>query len=581
MGKRSLFPKLVIRFLIVILPFCALSLLMNGSSQTNIKEQLFQSMDARSRYYLDTIEAEFLQIVKLQREYLSDTDLHRLSELSDTMTDYERTSAILRIQEKLNLIQNSSKYTKSVEVFIPSIGKLIGSNVFMDEVPEQRIDLLRTTTSTVGTQLFRLKDKVFIGIPYQIRTDASGNPIYFWGIEVNVERIQSDLKKFAENNNGGALLVSVKDDWSITDSGKNNSIHMNMIRYLQNHPPNKGNIGQSTTVIDNKSYFISYIKSDILDMVFVVYVPEQEILGPLQKYRIWFWLVSIVTVIVVIIYSYWLYRLIHQPMNILTRAFRKVESGNLNVSVHQGDKGEFEYLFDQFNVMVSKLKVLIQEVYEQKTRLQRSELKQLQSQINPHFLYNSFFILYRMAKKHDVDKLELFTRHLGDYFQFITRNHSDEVTLESEIHHARVYTEIQAVRFQNRISIYFEQLPKEYNELSVPRLIVQPLIENAVQHGMENKLEGGIINVTFSADNDRIMIIVEDNGDGLTKEELKRLQIAMTEESLETTGMLNVHRRLQIKYGQNGGITVSESMLGGLCVQLSLPLSLNQNKDNG
>ncbi|GJM75129.1 hypothetical protein HMSSN036_73450 [Paenibacillus macerans] len=102
---------------------------------------------------------------------------------------------------------------------------------------------------------------------------------------------------------------------------------------------------------------------------------------------------------------------------------------------------------------------------------QRAELKQLQSQINPHFLYNSFFILNTMAKTGDTERIEQFTTLLGEYFEFVTRNASDLVALEQEIHHARMYAEIQELRFSRRIQVRFDTLPDELRSIPVPRLI--------------------------------------------------------------------------------------------------------------
>ena len=117
-------------------------------------------------------------------------------------------------------------------------------------------------------------------------------------------------------------------------------------------------------------------------------------------------------------------------------------------------------MYGRFNQMVVNLRSLIDQAYKQKIMTQRAELKQLQSQINPHFLYNSFFILNTMAHTGDLEGIETFTTQLGGYFQFVTRNASDEVALHQEIHHARLYTEIQSCDFPSRIKVDFEPLPE-------------------------------------------------------------------------------------------------------------------------
>lgn len=237
----------------------------------------------------------------------------------------------------------------------------------------------------------------------------------------------------------------------------------------------------------------------------------------------------------------------------------------MDSTIDHDKKDEFGYLYTRFNHMLVKLKTLIDQDYKQKMMMQRSELKQLQSQINPHFLYNSFFILNSLAKIGDVDRIEQFTIMLGEYFRFITRNSDDLVPLSEETKHSRVYTEIQELRFSRRILVHFDELPKEIAALKVPRLIIQPIIENAYEHSLEKKDENGLLHVTFQKLQDEVLIIVEDNGDHLSEDQLRTLQQSLERinESSEMTGIINIHRRLMLTFGENSGLKLSRSELGG------------------
>src|SRR5690606_35238664 len=136
--------------------------------------------------------------------------------------------------------------------------------------------------------------------------------------------------------------------------------------------------------------------SEKFGVVLITYAPEREILGPIKQYNLWYWALTISSLFVIIIFSSFIYRMIHRPLKSLLFAFKQVEIGNLRVHLKYSFSNEFNYLYVRFNDMVNHLNVLVHEVYEQKYRARSSELKQLQSQINPHFLYNSFFIIYRM-----------------------------------------------------------------------------------------------------------------------------------------------------------------------------------------
>jgi two-component system sensor histidine kinase YesM len=235
-------------------------------------------------------------------------------------------------------------------------------------------------------------------------------------------------------------------------------------------------------------------------------------------------------------------------------------------------KDEFTDLIHHYNSMVERLKVLFHEVVEQKTRAQASELKQLQSQINPHFLYNTYFILYRLAKAGKIDHLLRFCQYLGDYFQYITRSGADQVPLENEIKHAKTYVEIQNIRFFNRIEVDFEALPEAWGSMIVPRLILQPVLENAYKHGLEKKRANCRIRIEFKREGSLLRIIVEDNGDNLTEEALSRLRqdLNLQNPQIEYTGLLNIHRRLQIMFGGSAGIEVERGQMGGLKVKINI-----------
>jgi len=295
-------------------------------------------------------------------------------------------------------------------------------------------------------------------------------------------------------------------------------------------------------------------------------------------------MLSGISLAVVVAFSYWIFRLIHFPLRKMVRAFRKVEKGDLSLTIVHRNYDEFQYLYGQFNVMVGKLKHSIQEVYESRIMAQQSELKQLQSQINPHFLYNTYFMVHRMADAHDVDNVAKATKYLGEYFQYITRNSSDEATVEEEWNHTLAYLEIQQMRFHNRIEARVSGVPAiEADGARIPRLILQPLVENAYQHGLKAKATGGIVEMRAERLKDgSLALSVEDNGDELSDDRLLGLRNRLAsrrEEYAEKTGLLNVHRRLTLRFGEERGLVVSRSSLGGLKVEMVVPADSGERKE--
>jgi two-component system sensor histidine kinase YesM len=166
-----------------------------------------------------------------------------------------------------------------------------------------------------------------------------------------------------------------------------------------------------------------------------------------------------------------------------------------------------------------------------------------------------------------------FVKYLGEYFQFITRNADEEVQLSLEIKHAMNYIRIQGIRFHNRVETIVGELPQVTERVRVPRLILQPIIENAYKHGLEDREEGGVLWFRFVVSGPCITIEVENNGALITDEELLnvRRKLQTDEPGKETTGMINVHRRLRIRYGETGGLIVERGEHGGWKVGITIP----------
>ncbi len=304
----------------------------------------------------------------------------------------------------------------------------------------------------------------------------------------------------------------------------------------------------------------------------VRYIRQSDVFKAVQEYRLWIWVYSFCGIAILILFAFSTYKFIHQPLLKLVKSFKRVESGDLNIFIRHHRRDEFHYLFEKFNEMIRNVNTLIDQVYRQKILAQKAELKQLQSQINPHFLYNSLFILNMMAKTGDRDTLERFTLQLGEYFRFITKNNSDEVTLLEEIQHARIYSEIQETRLSNRIDVQFGSLPEQLNDVIVPRLILQPVIENAFIHGLESSEDGGSIQVSIEYSSEQIWISVEDTGNTLADYDLERLRniLSGSLEAGEMVGLLNIHRRLQLKFGSSSGLKLERGKDGGLKVILCM-----------
>jgi two-component system sensor histidine kinase YesM len=160
---------------------------------------------------------------------------------------------------------------------------------------------------------------------------------------------------------------------------------------------------------------------------------------------------------------------------------------------------------------------------------------------------------------------------LGKYFEFITYNNDDMITLAEEMRHTKMYVEIQNYRFSERMTVEMEELPDNCRAIMVPKLILQPVVENAYKYALERKRRDGRLHIGVRSLNGLVEISVEDNGDQLSDEEIERLsaELERAGDGTESTGILNVHRRLTLTFGEGCGLKVSRGALGGFKATLT------------
>lgn len=570
--KKSIFRSLIISFICILLPFYVLSITAYNWGIRTLRGEISNSMVVQVSNYLSGLENDIRRIQTLQYDCFSDQNLNQLAAIPEYLNDIEKMQSILRLQQRLSALKNSSKYINDVYAYIPAINKKISANT-LDDLRPGEYDRLANIPLPTLMQLIEFDDQLLLCATYPYRgVKNEKSSIFTLVIDFSKTSLEGALNSMIKNNDEGIILINPSTQSIIStkyDSSFNNQILKLILNRKTQLPESAETVG-----INGRKYLLVYSESDYLGWVLCKYIPEDSVFKALSKYQLWFLLLTIVAVVIIMTYSMYMYNFIHKPLSRLVRAFKQVETGNFSDPIEHRHDDEFRYIYRRFNAMVERLDALIDQVYKQRILAQKAELKQLQSQINPHFLYNSFFILNTMSRLGDYENLEKFTEELGEYFQFVTRNASDEITLEKEVNHARVYTDIQAMRFSNRIKVEFDVLPEELAKIIVPRLILQPIIENAFEHGLEKKTSKGLLRISFFKSEDEVCITIEDNGEQLSDEELEKLKndLSAEENKNEVTGIININQRIRLKFGAQSGLSVIRGELGGLKVILHIKL---------
>ncbi len=569
--------RMLCAFLLLLIPvyFGGASVYRWGTNA--VRQEISSSMIAQVRNFLGQMEREIRNIDDLALQTcVNDYDLDLLSSVSDSMSPIEKTLSFNRLQLRLKAIKSSNRFVEAVNVYFPSLDRMLSADNSVQEMPGEDYNRLIEETDKPDLALAMHNGSLYLSASYPQRSKKPR----IVEIVLSTRSIKSALLQIDDYSDRGTLLIGTRLGFEVEDGfdpETTDKIRSELLARLA-----QSDAGAFHIIVAGKPYLFIYSTSPYLGMTLCKYLPEEQVFQPLQRYRVAFWIFTGLALIIVVLFAVATSRIIHHPLHILVDSFHKVEGGNMDVRIEHRQSDEFRYLYKQFNDMVYNLNVLINQNLRQRMMAQRSEMKQLQSQINPHFLYNSFFSLHSMVAQGEYEQAEIYTQQLGTYFQYITRSGADEIELEREAAHARIYTEIQARRFRNRIRVQFDELPEAIRGVMVPRLILQPVIENAFVHGLKDTLAGGTLKVSFACGEGWLEIHVMDNGDGTTLEEIDGLnRLLQEEEPAESTGIINIHKRIRMMFGPASGLALRRAEPAGLLVVIRIEYDDAQGRKSG
>jgi len=271
--------------------------------------------------------------------------------------------------------------------------------------------------------------------------------------------------------------------------------------------------------------------------------------------------------------SYQIPKSITRPLQKLNEVTEQVAEGNLAVrsDVQTGD--EVGILSTSMNIMIDKINDLLEQVTKEQIRLRKAEFELLQSQINPHFLYNTLDAIIWLAEAGEQKKVVNMVRSLSEFFRTSLNRGKDIIPLKEEILHVRSYLEIQQVRYQDILK-YEIDIPEELGSYPIPKITIQPLVENALYHGIKNKRGTGKIHIRGEKQGQQLIIEIEDDGIGISKERLWQVRDGIQKKVLtgkDIYGLYNVNERIRLNFGEEYGIDIQSTYGEGTIVHVLLP----------
>lgn len=580
----SIFFRLFLTFLIIIIPFEATGLVLFTWTKNTMQREIEDTSALKVHYLKEHLETEIHELFS-QLERLSNMNL--FSQFSLNYSSYSAAEYYTSLLEQYDLIKHypvNYGLVTNVTVYYQNLSKSLTAGKGLIPTDSSHFASLTTILKDTYHPLKRYNNQLILGTMYPINTQfTNSEPFYIITMSLSEGYILDYLSS-----------ANIDYDTIVYDHTYHNPIHGSSIA-LKNNPYEayyplleqkllSNNSNSTTTSFKEDSYYIIAEYSPYLNCSFVQFIPIDKLLYLPRQMSGYLLIFTLLSIIGIAVYTITSIILVNRPISTILSGYHSIESGNYDIELpSMRTSKEFDYLIRGFNKMSAQLSLSIDQVYKYEIYSKKMELKQLQMQINPHFLYNTYFILHRMIGNEDLESAKELSAHMGSYFQYITRNKNDMETLEKEWAHTVNYLEIQAIRYSMRVKIEIKPFPEEYQMLEVPRLILQPLLENALEHGLNQKLEQGIVTLSCTAENTLLIIEVSDNGEAVNEEmiaQLERILDSPISPEQETTALVNIHKRLRLVYGDMGGITFEKNLPSGLIVRLNIPLEVTPSNRN-
>ena len=332
-------------------------------------------------------------------------------------------------------------------------------------------------------------------------------------------------------------------------------------------------LGTSTTQINGQSFNLYVSTISNTGWKVAVFTNNSQIYSVFYSFII---IVAIVTFVLSIIYMWIIYMIVKQvtyPLYRLQSEMNKVRDLNYEEKkkVYRKGNKEIVQLEDTYNEMMKRIRDLAEKIVQEQENQRKSELKALQNQINPHFLYNTLDSIIYMIDKGENQKAEEMIVALSKFFRISISKGRTIIPLKDEIEHVRNYLLIQKIRFGEHFS-YYINVDQDLYQYSCLKLILQPLVENAIEHGLNDDENDGRIDINVYQDEKNIIFEVKDNGYGISEERLKTIYQSFKDDSIhEGVGLKNVYQRVKIYYGDSADLIINSIIDEGTIIRIIIP----------
>ncbi|PZD95282.1 hypothetical protein DNH61_12065 [Paenibacillus sambharensis] len=555
-------PKITlsIKFSFVLFILLGIVFLLNSNSYRVsvrvIEKDVQASYQDQLHFFLSQLENQVDQLAAAVLELEEDPAMKQY--VNSTLPEdlFDRNKLKLSILEKIKLQSASSNWPLDISVYVNKQKEVIStrSDIVYDEQQEEY-----AAGKGEGLWSYEASGKDGGGAFTMVRSGQG----YTIRAQFSAANIKGMLTKFQQDSLRHTMLLH-------PDNGVIGEAVPLFNSWLQ-APDREPLYKPSSEILELSGQRVLVNTSPVANLGWVIVdlIPLDEVVLPVKESRQFFVLGIAAMLILGLVISALIYRQVQYPINELIVKLRDIRSGKYSSRLVTRRKDEFEHVYSGFNSMAERLQELIEKIYEEKLRAKEAELKQLQSQINPHFLYNCLYYIKNMAKLGGEDEVIAMSVNLGEYYRYITRIENPMATVREEVKLLRSYLNIQTMRSARMT--YEVDIEESLMDQQIPRLLIQPLVENAIIHGIEKSEEGGRIVIRGENIPGGFLISVDNSGEGFQHDEgLDELRLRVNQPLSSDTGygLWNINQRVTRIYEPGSGLEFEPSSLGGLKVSI-------------
>ncbi|CAM4077385.1 sensor histidine kinase [Paenibacillus alkaliterrae] len=595
MLKTKMFVTFSVVSLFIVILTCLIFYYKNVS---DIKNQTVSLSDTITRQFSRTVELYIQDIEKLSVSIFGDPVLQRsLLDHYQSKNDVEQNEIELTINKRLFTHLQPRPQLQSIYLFaldnvVYYVSKANGPKVsfsLLDEfwynnnesVMRNKFFLLPVTEEDTGGG----RQEKVISFVRNINRIPYREIIAYMKININVKVIDNMLVHSDSNEVERNMRVFI-----VTEEG-------NIVYDNKNELTGRTNIDLDTSIFagesrsgdmiwNGKQYLYTYEKSDYTKWNTMILIPNDFLLSKQKKSQYILILVGLLAMLLIAVVSYILSHHITLQLRYMMKKMNRVEQGDLNQRMEFKGNNEISRLSRIYNNMLDSISRLISEVYESKLAEKNAQLSALQAQINPHFLYNTLNIMKSISRIRGIEEVAEMSESLAELFQYSMNNLQHPVPLREELNHIGNYMNIQQHRFSDRFELSCD-IPEALRKASVLKLTIQPLIENAINHGLGKMKTGGCITLSARRNGDNLVIEVTDNGKGMDEEKLLELQRSLhspfrineLRDDMHGIGLQNIGQRIRLFYGEKSDLTIVSSPGRGTTVKLEFPYQTYEQEE--